>query len=81
MSYRPWDWESTKFKNVFKLLPGDGTHPHPYDVYEIAADAMLEALRAGGESLMKADVSEVARTLFKGMTQRGTWVFIPDEEE
>ncbi len=48
---------------------------------DAGADAMLAALRAGGKSLMKADVSEVARTLFKGMTQRGTWVFIPDEEK
>ncbi len=72
MSYRPDGW-----RNPYGGYSEGMLEP----TYEAGGDAMLEALRAGGESLMKADVSEVARTLFKGMTQRGTWVFIPDEEE
>ena len=73
MSYRPWDWESTKFENVFKLLPGDGTHPHPYDVYEIAADAILVGLKEG-------DGSEYYPPE-EGRPQSGWVVFIPDEDK
>ena len=42
--WRPSDWEETKFKNLFGMLPRDGTYPHPYDVYEIAADAIVAGI-------------------------------------
>ena len=47
-------------------------------IFEDGADAVVVALRGSSESLMKADVSGVFRTLFSKMTSRGMWVFIPD---
>ncbi len=73
MSYRPEGWEATKFGNIFKMLPQDGTYPHPYEVYEIAADAIVMALK-------ERDGSEYYPPE-EGRIQSGWVVFIPDEEE
>ncbi len=78
--WRPEGWENP-WGETLALSPDKQTQYLLDNIYERGADAILTALRAGNESLMKADVSEVARTLLKRMTQRGTWVFIPDEDK
>lgn len=50
------------------------------NLFEAGADAMLESLRCKKEHLSGADLSGVVSQLFKNLTNKGVWVFIPDKE-
>ena len=74
-------WEASEKVIDFDGKPIRGKTADGYRVgYDNGADAVVVALRGSSESLMKADVSGVFRTLFSKMTLRGMWVFIPDEK-
>ena len=82
--WRPEGWEETKFKNLFQIMPRDGTYPHPRDVYEIAADALLAALRKNQVCYVNEDnILNVANVTMAGSesSSTGVVVFIPSGKD
>ena len=80
--WRPEGWEVAKFENLIKLMRDEETYPHPYDVYEIAADAIVAALResSGRHHISPSDNDIPCKLPELWPGQTGYVVFIPDKK-